>query len=385
MIMNGQANSYILTVITFSFLLACNLEPLPDDINDPSSMTDNTTFVTTDARSTEAVRIVEKDDGFIVFNRSDVYKISKLDGSITGYMDLTASFTDYWFANVLEFADRSMLINSTNEEFTFLDEDLVLSTSDQNTPFGSIYSTFLTADEQVLFIGPLDDNSMIPPILFFWPEGVLPSIFPLIGYKTHTIKQTPYFPPPNHLVSSTKAVFPIIKSGFPRDCAIISYTRSGITDWITDFVNFEPRGMAEMNNGNVLAYGTDNGRTILYTLDGAIGTTLSFETICENDSEVPGDIVRTTDGGFAIVSSVSSGNTNCTSTSINGNNDIRLIKLNQSLGLVWEQVYSITSRQTAYHMIQTSDGGFAIAGRTNLNSIDQFLFIKTDSEGNVTM
>jgi hypothetical protein len=58
--------------------------------------------------------------------------------------------------------------------------------------------------------------------------------------------------------------------------------------------------------------------------------------------------------------------------------------MNQNFNIIWEQVYSLNLRQEAYHIIQTSDGGFAICGSTVLNSVDQFLLIKTDAEGNLT-
>jgi hypothetical protein len=193
-----------------------------------------------------------------------------------------------------------------------------------------------------------------------------------------------YFPSPNKLITSTKAIFPIQKAGNPKTCSIACYTRSNPTaDWITDFTDFDVRGMSVLGNGNVMAYGQENGSTVIYTLNGANGDKMGLpEVICENNSETPGDMIGTSDGNFALVSSVIADD--CTSISINGNSDIRLVKMNQNFNIIWEQVYSLNLRQEAYHIIQTSDGGFAICGSTVLNSVDQFLLIKTDAEGNLT-
>jgi hypothetical protein len=139
-----------------------------------------------------------------------------------------------------------------------------------------------------------------------------------------------------------------------------------------------------MSNENILAYGVENGNTILYTLNGPNGSSLGFTQLCSGFVETPGEIVSTTDGGFVLVSVVKAINSGCTTKTISGANDIRLVKLNSSLAQVWEQVYNIALAQEVYHLIQTTDGGFAITGTTELNSIDQFLFIKTDEDGNLT-
>jgi hypothetical protein len=225
---------------------------------------------------------------------------------------------------------------------------------------------------------------MIGPFVFFWPEGVIPNVIAFQGYTTPPITTIPYFAPPNHLVTNTKAIFSILKAGIPKTCSVACYTRtSPELDWIRDFSNFCPRGFAALNNGNILAYGVETGKTMLYILNGPNGAHVGSEILCEGSSEVPGDIVATGEGGFAIASVVSSANADCTSESIVGSNDIRLILLDQSLDLQWEQVYNISGAQDVYRIIQTSDGGFAIAGTTVLNSVDQFLFIKTDRDGNL--
>lgn len=372
---------YIIAIACACLFSACDLKPLPDDLN-PGQQS---SFMVTDLRSAEGLRIVEQDDDYIIFNRYYVYRISKDNGVVSDFIDLRDTIPAYLFADVVKFQDGTMLVTSTNGGFTFLDDELSLFTSERNTPFNVVHSTFLDLEQEVVFIAPAEENSMIGPFIFFWPEGIVPDVFPFVGYTTHPINSVLNISPPNHLISETKAIYTLLKSGSPKPCSVACYTRSNPDlDWLTDFVSFCPRGFAAMSNGNILAYGLENGNTILYTLNGPNGSSLGFTQLCTGFVETPGEIVSTTDGGFVLVSVVEAINSGCTTKTINGANDIRLVKLNSSLAQVWEQVYNIALAQEVYHLIQTTDGGFAITGTTELNSIDQFLFIKTDEDGNLT-
>jgi hypothetical protein len=111
------------------------------------------------------------------------------------------------------------------------------------------------------------------------------------------------------------------------------------------------------------------------------GTTQWSQTYGGTGYEYAWGVVETSDGGYAIAGYT------CTSgptTEI----DLLLVKTD-SLGTVqWSQTYGGTKGDLAYCVIQTSDGGYAIAGTTNsfgdINSYDyDFWWVKTDASGTV--
>lgn len=68
-----------------------------------------------------------------------------------------------------------------------------------------------------------------------------------------------------------------------------------------------------------------------------------------------------------------------------GNNDIFLLKLDENLNVEWFKTYGLSFTEFAFYANSTSDGGYLITGKTNsvINSNQQLVLIKTDSEGNV--
>ncbi len=87
-------------------------------------------------------------------------------------------------------------------------------------------------------------------------------------------------------------------------------------------------------------------------------------------------MVITSDGGFALVGyTISIGA---------GNNDFWLVRTDSSGNELWSKTYGGTGYDYAFSVVQTSDGGFAIAGFTNsFGSVTpDFLLVKTDSSGN---
>jgi hypothetical protein len=102
---------HAIVLLAICAFYACDLKPLPDDLNPGSKG-----FITTDSRSSEALQIIEKDDAFIVISRFDVYKINKSTGAIVKYLELTPELESYLYADIEEFQDGTMLITSTNGE-----------------------------------------------------------------------------------------------------------------------------------------------------------------------------------------------------------------------------------------------------------------------------
>jgi hypothetical protein len=86
-------------------------------------------------------------------------------------------------------------------------------------------------------------------------------------------------------------------------------------------------------------------------------------------------LIQTVDEGFALV-----GWTNSYGA---GNNDFYIVKTNTTGHLEWNQSYGGIEWEQAYSVIQTSDGGYAIAGITNYYGAGytDFWLVKTDSNG----
>ena len=92
---------------------------------------------------------------------------------------------------------------------------------------------------------------------------------------------------------------------------------------------------------------------------------------------IPSAIIQTSDGGFAVLS-VSNYYTGHVYPPPSVSDTVWLVKTNSSGGLQWSKTYGLGD---ANSLIQTSDGGYAIAGQT-LNPNSYYLLIKADSSGN---
>jgi len=93
--------------------------------------------------------------------------------------------------------------------------------------------------------------------------------------------------------------------------------------------------------------------------------------------DVAYSIVQTSDGGYALAGYTSSFNTYL-------GYDFWLVKVDSVGVMQWNETYGGTGAEEAYSIIQTSDGGYALAGYTNLPirmPNDAFWLVKTDSFG----
>ena len=103
------------------------------------------------------------------------------------------------------------------------------------------------------------------------------------------------------------------------------------------------------------------------------------QTYAGSGTCIPSAIIETSDGGFALLS-VSNYYTGHVYPPPSGYSDtVWLVKTNSSGDLQWSQTYGLGD---ANSLIQTSDGGYAIAGQT-LNPDSYYLLIKADSSGNL--
>lgn len=94
------------------------------------------------------------------------------------------------------------------------------------------------------------------------------------------------------------------------------------------------------------------------------------------DSDFALSVVQTRDGGFAFV-----GRT----FSFGGHPDAYLVKTDASGGIQWNKTYGGTNMEFAYSLVQTTDGGFVLAGSRYISSAQGFdaYLAATDALGNL--
>ena len=86
-------------------------------------------------------------------------------------------------------------------------------------------------------------------------------------------------------------------------------------------------------------------------------------------------LVTTSDGGYALAGSTESFDAEW--------HDFWLVKTDSTGNMMWNQIYGGPGWEKAYSLIETSDGGYAMAGETFSDYTGNFLVIKTDRNGNM--
>lgn len=100
-------------------------------------------------------------------------------------------------------------------------------------------------------------------------------------------------------------------------------------------------------------------------------------------------IVNTSDGGSVIAGR--SNSTDGDVSDLNGGFDYWVVKLNASGNIIWQKTFGGTGTDAANSIIQTSDGGYAVAGSSNSGNGDitapqggnDYWIIKLDANGNI--
>jgi len=94
------------------------------------------------------------------------------------------------------------------------------------------------------------------------------------------------------------------------------------------------------------------------------------------EADVAHAMVQTSDGGYAIAGQTYSFGA--------GDSDFWLVKVDSSGSIQWHKTYGQTTADGATSLIQTSGGGYVLAGySTDSNATKDLWFVKTDSSGNM--
>lgn len=127
-------------------------------------------------------------------------------------------------------------------------------------------------------------------------------------------------------------------------------------------------GRTTSNNGDITD-GNNGSTDILVVKFSAIGAIEWDKTYGGSLNDFANSIINTSDGGFAVAGYTTSSNGDITDGN-NGQEDIMLLKLNSIGELNWNKTYGGSQYDWAYSVVQTGDGGFAIAGSTYSNNGD---------------
>ena len=128
--------------------------------------------------------------------------------------------------------------------------------------------------------------------------------------------------------------------------------------------------------GYTYSYGTGGGyEDILVIKLNASGDTLQWaKTFGGNYSDQAYSIIQTSDGGYAVTGYV---------RNASGYSDFSLLKLGPSGNMEWWKAYGGGGNEYLYSLIQTSDGGYALAGYTDSfgSGGQDYLIVKLNTSG----
>jgi hypothetical protein len=99
------------------------------------------------------------------------------------------------------------------------------------------------------------------------------------------------------------------------------------------------------------------------------------QTLDDYANDTPNVVIQTQDGGYAIAGS--------SQYYSSGYNDFRLIKTDSSGQVQWSKMYGGGGDERAYSFVQTNDGGYALAGSawSESSSLPTFCLVKVNSLG----
>ena len=167
------------------------------------------------------------------------------------------------------------------------------------------------------------------------------------------------------------------------DCWIVKTDYNGEHEWNQTFGGTETeRGFATictddggyLTMGNTASFG--NGGTDYYLVKSDnFGNLMWNETYGGAEADTPSSIIETADGGYAVAGHTYSFGA--------GESDVWLLGIDSNGMALFNQTYGGEMSDTSQTLIQTSDGGYLIAGSTASFGLGEndFWVIKTDENG----
>ncbi len=123
-------------------------------------------------------------------------------------------------------------------------------------------------------------------------------------------------------------------------------------------------GSTASNNGDVS--GNHGGRDIWMAKLSDIGTLQWKKTLGGTDEDIAYSVIQTTDGGYLVAGSTWSNNGNVSGN--HGHGDMCVIKLSGTGAIQWKKVLGGSGNDEGYSIIQATDGGYVAAGYTDSNN-----------------
>jgi len=145
-------------------------------------------------------------------------------------------------------------------------------------------------------------------------------------------------------------------------------------DWGLSLIQTSDGGYAIA--GYTYSFGAGGLDVYVVKLD-AHGNLQWTKTIGGPDREEGNSLIQTSDGGYAIAGKTQSFGA--------GGEDVYVVKLDANGNLQWTKTIGGENEDWGYSLIQTSDGGYAIAGYTVFLGAEPFevYFVKLDAKGNL--
>jgi hypothetical protein len=128
--------------------------------------------------------------------------------------------------------------------------------------------------------------------------------------------------------------------------------------------------------GSTRSFGAGWDDIYVVKLDSS-GNVLWAKTIGGSNYDVAYSIIQSSDGGYVVAGYTESFGA--------GGRDFYVVKLDSAGNVVWTKTIGGSSWDEAYSIIQSSDGGYVVAGRTQSfgAGYDDMYIVKLDSSGNV--
>ncbi|MEW5677492.1 T9SS type A sorting domain-containing protein [Flavobacterium enshiense] len=128
-------------------------------------------------------------------------------------------------------------------------------------------------------------------------------------------------------------------------------------------------GYSQSNDGDVVAsYGGPSNDDYWILKLNESGDIQWQKTLGGTGSDSGYETIQTSDGGYIVAGDSESTNGDVTGT--HGNSDIWLAKLNASGNIVWQKAYGGSGSEIVSGIKQTSDNGYVVFGRSTLNNGD---------------